>query len=73
LTPPRSIQNQRITRRGVQFGPEVTKKETDDGKTEHDRGLLFASYQTSITNGFAFIQKRTSPHYLYEAALTMGD
>ncbi|RDB22012.1 Peroxidase 2 [Hypsizygus marmoreus] len=57
LTPPISTQKNRIARRGVQFGPEVTKEEKQSGKTSHGRGLLFACYQTSITDAFAFIQK----------------
>ena len=61
LTPPISIQSRRIMRRGIQFGPEVTEQERREGKTLHERGLLFACYQASITNGFAFIQESTSP------------
>lgn len=57
LTPPISIQNQSIMRRGIPFGPEVTGAERQAGKTANDRGLLFVCYQTSITNGFAFMQK----------------
>ncbi|KAF9466754.1 hypothetical protein BDZ94DRAFT_1280704 [Collybia nuda] len=52
-----SLQKRRITRRGVQFGPEVTKEERKAGKTIEGRGLLFACYQTSIEDGFAFLQK----------------
>jgi len=44
-------------RRGVQFGPELTAAEKSSGKTQHSRGLLFTCYQTSITNGFQFIQQ----------------
>jgi Dyp-type peroxidase family len=57
--PPRNIplQNRRIARRGVQFGPEVTQEENQTGKTTHARGLLFACYSTSINRGFAFIQE----------------
>lgn len=44
-------------RRGIPFGPEVTGAERQAGKTANDRGLLFVCYQTSITNGFAFMQK----------------
>ncbi|KAF8223380.1 Dyp-type peroxidase [Tricholoma matsutake] len=57
-----SIEHNRIMRRGVQFGPEVTQAERDSGETVNRRGLLFACYQTSITTGFAFLQKSTSPH-----------
>lgn len=51
----------RITRRGIQFGPEVTREERKAGKTIEDRGLLFACYQTSINTGFAFLQKSMHP------------
>ena len=44
-------------RRGVQFGPEVTREEAHAAKTLHGRGLLFACYQTSIVNGFQFLQQ----------------
>jgi hypothetical protein len=27
------------------------------GVSQHDRGLLFVSYQSDITNGFRFVQK----------------
>jgi len=58
LTPPISIQAQRIMRRGIQFGPEVTEQETSEGRTLNERGLLFACYQASIAKGFAFIQEK---------------
>ncbi|KAG6868853.1 hypothetical protein C0993_008982 [Termitomyces sp. T159_Od127] len=51
------IENNRIARRGVQFGPELTKDEIISKKTAHARGLLFVCYSTSIENGFAFIQR----------------
>lgn len=47
----------RITRRGIQYGPEVNDREKEQHKTELDRGLLFVSYQSSLTNGFRFLQK----------------
>jgi len=49
-------ESRRIMRRGIQFGPEVTKQEKAQKKTLHGRGLLFACYQSSITQGFQFIQ-----------------
>jgi len=52
-----STESRRIIRRGIQFGPEVTKQEKAEKKTLHGRGLLFACYQSSITQGFQFIQK----------------
>ncbi|GAP93476.1 hypothetical protein SAMD00023353_13300010 [Rosellinia necatrix] len=51
----------RILRRGITFGPEVTEQEkkakrsSDDKKLE--RGLLFVCYQSDISKGFQFIQK----------------
>ncbi|KAF9484599.1 Dyp-type peroxidase [Pholiota conissans] len=52
-----SLAKNRIMRRGIQFGPEVTKAERSAKKTFHGRGLLFLAYQASIVNGFQFIQK----------------
>jgi Dyp-type peroxidase family len=53
---PISVQPRRILRRGVAFGPEVTQAEQKSGTTQFRRGLLFNAYQTSITNGFQFLQ-----------------
>ena len=50
----------RIIRSGIQFGPEVTKEEAASGKTHSQRGLLFVAYQSNISNGFEFIQRRRS-------------
>lgn len=47
----------RIIRRGIQFGPEVTRVEAQSGKTIRARGLLFAAYSSNIINGFQFIQQ----------------
>lgn len=47
-----------IMRRGIPYGPEVTTDELNQKKTTVDRGLLFACYQSSLTNGFEFITKR---------------
>jgi deferrochelatase/peroxidase EfeB len=55
-----SIAKNRIMRRGIQFGPEVTKAERAAKKTFHGRGLVFLAYQASIVNGFQFIQKSKS-------------
>ncbi|KAF9524199.1 peroxidase TAP [Crepidotus variabilis] len=57
LEPDFSIDDRRILRRGVQFGPEVTRAEHNSGKTIHDRGLLFTCYQSHIENGFQFLQQ----------------
>lgn len=59
----------RIMRRGIAFGPEVTIREKESGRTDRDRGLLFVCYQTSINKGFAFQQKSWSnnPNFPPEA------
>ena len=59
LTPPAKTTNNRIIRRGIQFGPEVSAEEAASGKTTQGRGLLFAAYQSNIENGFQFIQHST--------------
>ncbi|KAJ5948638.1 hypothetical protein N7454_001945 [Penicillium verhagenii] len=55
---PRSIVSDRdmndIMRRGIPYGPEVEPNET---KTKLDRGLMFTCYQSSISNGFQFLQR----------------
>ena len=56
----------RIMRRGIQFGPEMSHQEAEGGKTLHERGLLFACYQSQLTsggkpNGFRFIQQGNYP------------
>jgi len=55
---PVSIAKFRIMRRGIQFGPEVTEEEKKAKKTSQGRGLVFVCYQSSIENGFQFMQKR---------------
>lgn len=50
-------ETRRIIRSGIAFGPEVSPGEATSGKTSHDRGLLFVSYQSVIENGFQFIQQ----------------
>ena len=54
----------RIIRSGIQFGSEVTAEEAKVSKTQHDRGLLFVSYQSNIPNGFQFIQHSKSQKFL---------
>jgi len=44
-------------RRGIAFGREVSEEERAAKKTSYDRGLVFICYQSSIANGFQFIQK----------------
>lgn len=56
-----STSNNRIIRRGIQFGPEVSAAEAANGKTTQGRGLLFAAYQSNIETGFQFIQHCTRP------------
>ncbi|KAJ5660995.1 uncharacterized protein N7484_000367 [Penicillium longicatenatum] len=55
---PRSIVSDRdmndIMRRGIPYGPEV---EPDETETKLDRGLMFTCYQSSISNGFQFLQR----------------
>ncbi|KAK0199294.1 peroxidase TAP [Desarmillaria ectypa] len=48
-TPPISIENRRILRRGIH--------EKEEAKTQHGRGLLFICYQSSIVDAFQFIQQ----------------
>ena len=62
---PISVEPRRIMRRGIQFGPELTAAEKASGKTIHSRGLLFTCYQTSITNGFQFLQQCEGVFYLF--------
>ena len=54
------IERRRIMRRGIQFGKEVTDEEKKNKKTEHGRGLLFVCYQSSLENGFRFVQRSES-------------
>lgn len=49
---------QRIIRRSIPFGPELTHEEIQKHKTIHSRGLLFAAYSSNIANGFQFIQAK---------------
>ncbi|KAI2722520.1 hypothetical protein CBS147332_3449 [Penicillium roqueforti] len=46
-----------MLRRGIPYGPLTLNNEKAGGVSQHDRGLLFVSYQSSITNGFRFVQK----------------
>ncbi|RYP13153.1 hypothetical protein DL765_007028 [Monosporascus sp. GIB2] len=52
-----SINPHRVLRRGIQYGPEVSAEERAQNRTEKDRGLLFVSYQSSLKDGFQFLQK----------------
>ncbi|KAJ8474877.1 dyp-type peroxidase [Pleurotus djamor] len=69
-----NIDNRRIIRRGIQFGPEVTQQEKQAQKTQHGRGLLFACYSASIEDGFQFIQESwaNSPNFPVNAVTSQG-
>lgn len=41
----------------IRSGPEVELHEREAKKTTQERGLLFACYQSSIEQGFQFVQK----------------
>ena len=48
----------RIMREGIPFGPEVTPLENALHETQHERGLMFVCYQTSISGQFEFVQSK---------------
>ncbi|GAA6036612.1 hypothetical protein JCM8097_001251 [Rhodosporidiobolus ruineniae] len=50
-------ESHRILRSGIPYGPEVTSEEAAQNRTIHERGLFFVCYQSSIEQGFQFIQK----------------
>jgi len=50
--------NHHIVRGGIPYGPEVTQTETTTSTTTIERGLAFVSYQSSIANGFQFLQQK---------------
>ncbi|KAJ5471258.1 hypothetical protein N7530_008615 [Penicillium desertorum] len=47
-----------MMRRGIPYGPLCSDDERAGGSIQHERGLLFVSYQSSIENGFVTQQKR---------------
>ncbi|KAH0001952.1 hypothetical protein KCU78_g14625, partial [Aureobasidium melanogenum] len=55
--PAQADASHRIIRRAITYGPELSQEEIDSKTTIHDRGLLFVSYQSNISNGFQFLQK----------------
>jgi deferrochelatase/peroxidase EfeB len=55
---PEVIKMERVLRRGIPYGPEVTPSERANNITEHDRGLLFVCYQSHIARGFELMQRR---------------
>ncbi|KAJ7487892.1 fungal peroxidase [Mycena latifolia] len=46
-----------IMRAGIPYGPEVSDDEAAGGTTSTERGLAFVAYQSSIPNGFQFLQR----------------
>ncbi|KAJ7624896.1 fungal peroxidase [Roridomyces roridus] len=46
-----------ILRGGIPYGPEVSDSEAASNTTSTERGLAFVSYQSSIGNGFQFLQR----------------
>ncbi|CAG8119095.1 unnamed protein product [Penicillium nalgiovense] len=61
-----------MMRRGIPYGPECSADKRTRGYTEHDRGLLFVSYQSSIDNGFRTQQKPNTPDGLADMAKHSG-
>lgn len=61
-----STESRRIIRRGIPFGPEVSPSEAQQGKTSHDRGLLFRCYQSVLANQFQFIQVCKYPFIIFK-------
>ncbi len=55
--PRAALDVRRIMRAGIAYGPEVEAAETLANTSEHDRGLMFVCYQTSIVNQFEFVQQ----------------
>jgi len=52
-----AVRERRISRQGIPYGPEVDEYEKGACLTMHDRGLLFACYQSNLSLGFNFLQK----------------
>jgi len=68
------LENRRIIRSGIPFGPEVSASEAINQTTEHERGLAFVSYQSSIVNGFQFIQHSwaNEPKFIFGKGIEPG-
>ena len=63
-----------IMRRGLPYGPELEQDEIDSNTTSKDRGLMFACYQSSLSNGFQFLmngKSSRSPDFLENNVLTL--
>jgi len=60
----------RMLRRGITYGPELQPGEGPYGEQvpdTQDRGLLFVSYQSSIADGFEFVQARWANNNDFQA------
>ncbi|KAJ7143350.1 fungal peroxidase [Mycena crocata] len=55
--PENKTSNHHIVRGGIPYGPEVTDDEASSNTTQIERGLAFVAYQSSLANGFQFLQQ----------------
>ncbi|KAF8485531.1 Dyp-type peroxidase [Gautieria morchelliformis] len=64
-----------INRNGIPFGPEVSPLERQNNKTTLERGLAFVCYQSSLSNGFEFMQKAwaNDPNFIFGKTDTDGN
>uniref|UniRef100_A0A0W0G2I0 Dyp peroxidase n=1 Tax=Moniliophthora roreri TaxID=221103 RepID=A0A0W0G2I0_MONRR len=64
-----------IIRAGIPYGPEVTDAEAaaqaSSGSPELERGLAFISYQSDISKGFAFLQKKWANNKSFRRVLAI--
>ncbi|CUA72642.1 Peroxidase 2 [Rhizoctonia solani] len=72
--PVHAVEASSIIRAGIPYGPEVTLGEKLEHHTEFPRGLAFVSYQSSLSKGFQFIQKRwaNAPNFPPNKAVEAG-
>ena len=57
----RSLDGHRIVRSGIPYGPSYDLAQDENAAVNKlDRGLLFLSYQSSLKDGFRFVQKAWS-------------
>jgi Dyp-type peroxidase family len=68
-----------IMRAGIPYGPEVSKKEATNGKSDpadsaNERGLAFVSYQAQIGRGFQFLQHSwaNNPNFIFGKNVSPG-
>ncbi|KZV93555.1 fungal peroxidase [Exidia glandulosa HHB12029] len=54
---PGVVASRSILRSGIPYGPEVTDDESASNTTKSERGLAFVAYQSTIANGFKFLQE----------------